>query len=94
MQLPIKIPFELMLTKWSSILNPFLANPMNQTSILKNVSLAASETKIAHLLGRPQRGWFIVDVDGAATIYRSQPFNSQFLYLTSNAAVTVNIGVF
>lgn len=94
MQLPIKIPFELMLTKWSSILNPLLGNPMNQVSILKNISLAIGETKIPHLLGRPQMGWFIADINAAATIYRSKPLESSFLYLTSNAIAVVNIGVF
>lgn len=94
MQLPIKIPYELMLTKWASILNPLIELPMNQVSILKNISLANGQTKIPHLLGRKQQGWFLVDVNGAATIYRSQPLEGFFLYLTSNAAVTVSIGVF
>lgn len=94
MQLPIRIPFDLMLTKWSSILNPLLANQLNQASILKNIVLAIGNNKIPHLLGDLQRGWFITDINGIATIYRYSPFNEQFLYLTSSAVVTVNIGVF
>lgn len=94
MQLPIKIPFDLMLTKWSSILNPLIANKLNDVSILKGISLIVGETKIPHLLDRHQQGWFILDVNAAATIYRSKPLESSFLYLTSNAVATVNIGVF
>ncbi len=94
MQLPLKITFDLMLTKWSSILNPLLANPSNQKSIIKDVSLSIGENKIPHLLGRPQRGWSLVDVDGGASIYRSRPLESLFLYLTSDAAVTINVEVF
>lgn len=51
-------------------------------------------TTINHKLGQVQQGWFIIDINGAATVYRSQPFNDKTLVLTSNAAVTVNIGVF
>lgn len=94
MNLPLKIPYDLMLTKWSSILNPLLANPLNQASIIKDIDLSIGENKIPHLLGKPQRGWFIIDVDGGASIYRSKPLESLFLYLTSDAAVTVNLGVF
>lgn len=94
MQLPLKIPYDLMLTKWSSILNPLLSNPINQVSILRDVALTTGETKIPHLLGRPQRGWFIVDIDAGVTIYRSKPLESLFLYLTSSADANVNIGVF
>lgn len=93
-QLPLKIPYDLMLTKWASILNPLINNPTNQVSLIKNISLAIGENKIPHLLGTQQRGWFLVDVNGGASIYRSKPFESLFLYLTSDAVVTVNIGVF
>ncbi len=94
MQLPIKIPFDLMLTKWSSILNPLIANPLNGVSILSDIPLAIGSNKIPHLLGRTQQGWFLVDVNGIATIYRSLPLNASFLYLTSSAVVTVSLGVF
>lgn len=94
MQLPIRIPYDLLLTKWSSILNPLIANPLNDVSILKNVILASGNNKIPHLLDRPQQGWFILDINSAITLYRSQPLNSQFLYLTASGAATVSLGVF
>lgn len=40
------------------------------------------------------QGWFLVDIQGPATIYSSAPFNNLTLTLTSNTAVTVSIGVF
>ena len=83
-----------MQTKWASILNPLIKSPLNNVFILENVVLNNGVTTINHLLGRTQQGWFLTDINGAATIYRSQPFNSLTLTLTSNAAVTISIGVF
>lgn len=94
MQLPTRLPFDLMLTKWSSILNPFLANALNGVSMLNGIEIGNGVTVINHKLGKLQKGWFITDIDGAATIYRSAPFNTKTLTLTSDAAVTVNLGVF
>lgn len=94
MLLPIKLPPDMMITKWKSVLDPILANPLNSVSILSDVSLNNGITVINHLLGQKQQGWFLTDIDGAATVYRSQPFNDKTLTLTSNAAVTVSIGVF
>lgn len=83
-----------MQTRWASIINPFLANPILSVQTLQAVSLINGVTTINHKLGQVQQGWFIIDINGAATVYRSQPFNDKTLVLTSNAAVTVNIGVF
>jgi hypothetical protein len=79
---------------WASTLNPIIANPLNGTTILKSIELTNGVTVVNHLLGRLMQGWFIVDINAAATIYRSQPMNNLTLTLTSSAAVTVNIGVF
>lgn len=84
----------LLQTKWKSIVDPVLANPMTNMSILENVSLASGNNQIAHLLGRMQQGWVIVDIQGVASIYRNLPFNKNYLYLNSSAAVIVSIGVF
>jgi len=86
--------FMLMQTGWSSQLNPWLNNPLSQGVLLKDVALANGTTQIDHRLDRMMQGWFITDINGAATVYRSQPFNSDTLTLTSNAAVTVNLYVF
>ncbi len=94
MQLPLLSSIADLASRWKSILDPALANPLNSVFILENVALINGVTTINHKLGQKQRGWFIIDINGAATIYRSQPFNDKTLVLTSSAAVTVNIGVF
>lgn len=86
--------FILMQSNWASQIDPIITNPLNKANILNNVALANGVTVINHLLGRMMQGWFIVDITGAATIYRSAAMNNLTLTLTSNAAVTVNIGVF
>jgi len=93
-QLPTKLTFDLMITRWASILNPVLANPTTNMSILKNVNLVTGTNQIAHLLGQMQQGWVITDIQGSSTIYRNKPFNSTYLYLSSSGAVTIDIGVF
>lgn len=84
----------LMQTNWAADINPVLANPLSSGIFLKNVTLVNGVTTVNHLLARMQQGWIISDVNGAATIYRSQPFNNLTLTLTSNAAVTVTLYVF
>lgn len=95
-QLPLNLLLLPMQTQWSAILNPLLANPSNNAIILKNIALANGTTIFNHLLGRVMQGWRIVDIQGAATIYRpnTAPFNSVNLTLISNAAVIANIEVF
>jgi uncharacterized membrane-anchored protein len=98
MQLPIFISqmkdLALMQTKWAGILNPFMANPSLNNNLLTGVALANGVTVINHLLGRTPLGWRIVDINGAATVYRSAPFSKLTLTLTSSAAVTASIEVF
>ena len=81
-------------TAWSAMINPFLGRPTNQTNIVSNISLINGVTVVNHLLGRTPQGYFITDINGAATIYRSKPFDPLTLTLTSSAAVVVSIGVF
>jgi hypothetical protein len=101
MQLPIfkndDQPFQLMQTRWASILNPILAGPLSQSNILANVSLINGVNVIDHKLGRKLQGWWIVRQNAAAQIYDNQANNlmsDKTLVLTSNAAVTVNLVVF
>lgn len=84
----------LMQTNWASVINPVIDNPINQANILKNIVLINGVTVVNHLLGRMMQGWFVTDINGSATIYRSAPMNAQTLTLTSSAAVTINLGVF
>lgn len=93
-QLPNQMPSNPIITRWKALLDPLLANPLNSVNILENQALVNGVTVINHKLGRKMEGWFITDINGAATIFRSASFNSQTLTLTSNAAVTINLAVF
>lgn len=79
---------------WANVLNPFLANLLNNVSILKNINLSTGVNVINHGLGRQMNGWFLVDIQAAQTVYRSAPFNSSTLTLTASGPVTCSIGVF
>lgn len=94
MSLPLKLGWDLAQTRWSSILSPIVDNPMNNGLLLTGVKLISGVTVVNHLLGRQMQGWIITDINAAATIYRSAPFNNLTLTLTSNAAVTLNLEVF
>lgn len=89
-----KLPWDLANPKWAAELNPLIVNPLNSVRIIENVVLSSGTNVINHGLGRMQQGWFLVDKQGAAEIYRNGNFNSSTLSLHSDAGVTVNIGVF
>jgi hypothetical protein len=94
MQLPLQSTLQLLQTRWKSILDPVIANPMTNMSILENIVLASGNNQVAHKLQRMQQGWVIVDINGAGTIFRYKPFTDSYLYLTASTALTVSIGVF
>jgi hypothetical protein len=85
---------QLMQTKWASILNPLLAQPLSSSSILNSVSLVTGNNTINHLLGRTQQGWILCDQTASASIYRSAPFNSITLTLNASAPCIVDLLVF
>ena len=84
----------LMQNKWSSQLNPVLANPLTNPTILKNIALVSGANVINHKLGQMQQGWFVTDINASATVYRSAPFNDLTLTLTASAPCTISLGVF
>lgn len=84
----------LMEKQWMSQLNPLLSNALTQGSLLSNVKLINGINTFNHYLGRGMTGWFIVDQDGLASIYRSEPLNTKTLTLTSDAIVTISLWVF
>lgn len=83
-----------MQSNWASQLNPVLANPLTNVTILKNVALTSGTNIINHKLGQTPQGWFIVDTNAAINLYRSKPFNDLTLTLVSSASATVNLAVF
>lgn len=84
----------LLQNRWASEINPVLRLPLTQGLTLNGISLISGVNVINHLLDRKQQGWIVTDIDGIAAIYRSQPFNSKTLTLTSNATVVVNLYVY
>lgn len=94
MGLPTRLPNEQMQQQWKSQLDPVLAIPMLQGLQLKGVALKAGVNVVNTLLGRQQQGWMITDIDAPAKVYRSQPFNTLTLTLTSDAACNVNLWVY
>lgn len=88
------LDWQLMNPILASTLNPIIASPLSSASILKNIALIVGAMTINHKLGRNMQGWFLIDKQGPADIYRSAPFNASTLTLTSDTAVIVDIGVF
>lgn len=94
MQLPTKLQPDMQTTKWKSLLDPLLTNPLNNVIILKDVELALGNNIVSHKLGKKPQGWLIVDIDAASIIYRYQESTDVFLYLNASAAATISLGVF
>lgn len=89
--------FQLMQSRWATIINPLLGNPSLNTSILKNVALKAGSNVIAHKLGRVLQGWRIVRQRQAASIYDNQDAQQlpQFnLTLVTDNPVVVDLEIF
>lgn len=88
---------QLLQTSWAASLNPVLANPMSNGSLIRNVALASGANAINHKLGRKLQGWCVTRVRAAATIYDTQDSNQHpelTLALNASAPVTVDIYVF
>lgn len=94
MQLPLKLPYDQLTSRWKSILDPIIGNPVTNPTLLSSISLTTGVNVINHKLGQMQQGWIITDIQGVANVYRSQPFNDKTLTLTSDADVTINLMVF
>jgi hypothetical protein len=97
-KLPQKLSMDQMQTKWASILNPILARPTLDSSMLQNVSLTNGANVINHKLGRNLQGWFPVRFHGSyAQLYDTQDTNqtpSLTLNLNASANVVVDLVVF
>lgn len=92
--LPRGLPLPQMTTTWATALDPIIKNQLVQGILISDIAIANGTTVINHKLGRKQIGFIITDINGAATIYRSQPLNDLQLTLTSNAAVTISLWMF
>lgn len=95
--LPQRLPWDRAQTQWAQELNPIIANPTNNSIILKNVALVAGTNVINHLLSRNLQGWNPTRIRAAATIYDLQDANQTpqlTLVLVSSANVVVDLEVF
>lgn len=95
--LPQELPWHMADNRWGAILNPIVANPANNSLILKNVELAIGANVINHRLGKPLTGWSIIRKRASADIYDTQDTNQMpqlTLTLVSDAIVTVDLEVF
>lgn len=86
-------------TSWASYLNPLLLNPLNNVTILKNVSLLAASNPnvVNHKLGRTLQGWILIGINAAAEVFDTQANNSTpqlTLNLKTTADCKVNLAVF
>lgn len=96
-QLPQKLPFDLLQTRWASQLNPILANLLVQGQLLPNIDLISGTNVVNHKLGRDLIGWIITRKNDAANIYDTQAINQMpdlTLNLVSDMAVSISIWVF
>jgi hypothetical protein len=81
----------------SNALQPILGCPLVDGNLVTGVNLKNGLTVIEHKLGRKLRGWFIVDQNAIASIYRepgTENLGSKTLTLHSSAACTVSIWCF
>lgn len=72
--------------------------PISRVTILNGVQidgvlLTTAGVTLDHLLTRQPLGWFIVDADAAATVYRSA-WNDRNITLVSSAPVTTSIWIY
>lgn len=85
----------LLQTKWRSVLNPLFDVQILHGNLVKNVALITGVDNVVNTgLARMQLGWFLTDIDGPATIYRSKPFNTLTLNLQTSADCIVGIWMF
>lgn len=94
MALPLLKDFAMMLTQWKSQIDPVVANSIVLGSQLTAVTLSTTATTVPHKLGRTQLGWFVTDINAAATIFRTGDFNTTSMTLTASATCVVDIWVY
>lgn len=96
MSLPQNLSLNQMANTWATQLDPIIANPMTNPTILKSIKLATGTNSINHLLSRNLQGWTISRIRASATIYDTQdtnPMPSLTLQLVASAPVVVDLVV-
>lgn len=96
-KLPQQLPLDRMSNQWAAILDPIVANPLNNSLIRKDLALIMGTNVINHRLGKKLQGWFTTRIRADATIYDMQDTNQTpqlTLVLVASAPVTVDLAVF
>ncbi len=97
MALPIKLPLDLMQTKWSAELNPVLANPITSGNLLQGIAIVTGKNVINHGLGAKLQGYIIVLNSAAVTFHDTQstnPMTNLTLDLIASGPTTISIYCF
>lgn len=89
------LPWQQASTQWPSTLDPIIANPLlGGQQIDSIILLSGVQNMINHSLGQAPQGWFPVDKNAAANVFRTQPFNSKTITLEADANVTISIWIY
>lgn len=81
----------------SDSLKKLNASPIARGRLLEDVALTTGTVRVAHGLGRPVIGFYVVDAVAQATVWRDATDVGSpniFLPLISSAAATVSLWVF
>lgn len=74
---------------------PLIANPMLDGTMLTNVAIGTSPTKVEHKLRREIQGWVVVRNNTNCTIWEpSRELSGAFVTLQSSSATTIDLWVF
>lgn len=95
--LPLSQPASQQDTRWKSLIDPVISNPLIQGSLLTNVALKSGTNIINHGLARNLQGYIVVLNAVAATFSDNQltnPSPQLTLSLNSTANTTVSLWVF
>lgn len=79
------------------ILNSYSNSMLSDFVSINEVALGTTTVLVPHTLNRKYRGWYLVDLDANAVVYRdstSTADTSKWLALKASAATTVNLVIF
>jgi nitrate/nitrite-specific signal transduction histidine kinase len=78
-------------------LRELASKPHNDSQLIENINLILGTTLVQHKLGRKVRGFYVVDQNASATIFRDTASTAdltKYLPLTSSAITRVCLVVF
>ena len=85
----------LLSTKWKSILDPVLSNPLVNGRLISNVVLISGDNTINHGLQAKLQGYIVVRNSAASVFFdKPSPMPTLTLILNSSAPTTISLWVF